>query len=395
MAWNTAISTILGLGFTCTVFSETWIVDDDGKADFDNIQAAVDAALEGDEIVVMPGVYTSSQNGHVINMLGKGITLRSSDPSNPDIVQTTIIDGNGERRGISCFNGESNYTRIRGLSFINCFSADFDYNNNGTIDLFETAGGGMYCIGSSPIVSDCRFTHNVAIIGGGAFCASESYPIFEKSLFTNNTANNYGGGLSCYLSNPTIADCIFQSNTTLTYGAGGMSCLGGNAIIDNCSFLDNHANTTGGGLSCVAADSTVTHCLFEGNSATEYGGGIFCDFAMPAIIECTIKNNIAGISGGGMGEANFSAPRLLQTTVCSNEPNQIDGHWVDEGGNTIANNCEIDCPDTNGDDTIGVGDLLAVIDAWGESHSPADVNDDSTVDVLDLLLVVGNWGPCH
>ena len=34
----------------------TWAVDDDGKADFDNIQAAVDAASDGDELIVMPGL---------------------------------------------------------------------------------------------------------------------------------------------------------------------------------------------------------------------------------------------------------------------------------------------------------------------------------------------------
>ena len=30
--------------------ADTWTVDDDGKADFDNIQAAVDAASDGDEV---------------------------------------------------------------------------------------------------------------------------------------------------------------------------------------------------------------------------------------------------------------------------------------------------------------------------------------------------------
>ncbi len=38
-----------------------WTVDDDGKADFDNIQAAVDAASDGDEILVEPGTYTGSR----------------------------------------------------------------------------------------------------------------------------------------------------------------------------------------------------------------------------------------------------------------------------------------------------------------------------------------------
>ena len=41
-------------------FATTWTVDDDGAADFDNIQAAIDAASNGDEIIVMPGTYIGS-----------------------------------------------------------------------------------------------------------------------------------------------------------------------------------------------------------------------------------------------------------------------------------------------------------------------------------------------
>ena len=54
----------------------------------------------------------------------------------------------------------------------------------------------------------------------------------------------------------------------------------------------------------------------------------------------------------------------------------------------------LDCPDINGDGYINVTDLLAIIDQWGLTDSPADVNDDGIVDVTDLLMVVGNWGPC-
>ncbi len=50
--------------------------------------------------------------------------------------------------------------------------------------------------------------------------------------------------------------------------------------------------------------------------------------------------------------------------------------------------------DTNNDSTVNVGDLLAVIDAWGQTNSPADVTGDGVVNVSDLLEVVGNWGPC-
>jgi hypothetical protein len=35
---------LISLFLTSTALADTWTVDDDGKADFDNIQAAVDAA---------------------------------------------------------------------------------------------------------------------------------------------------------------------------------------------------------------------------------------------------------------------------------------------------------------------------------------------------------------
>ena len=57
------------LGLTVSaVQADTWTVDDDGKADFNNIQAAVDAASDGDTINVAPGTYTHD-TGEVVFML--------------------------------------------------------------------------------------------------------------------------------------------------------------------------------------------------------------------------------------------------------------------------------------------------------------------------------------
>ena len=43
---------LISMFLTSTALATTWTVDDDGKADFDNIQDAIDAAVDGDEIVV-------------------------------------------------------------------------------------------------------------------------------------------------------------------------------------------------------------------------------------------------------------------------------------------------------------------------------------------------------
>jgi pectin methylesterase-like acyl-CoA thioesterase len=62
---------LISLCLTSTALATTWTVDDDGKADFNTIQAAIDAASNGDEIMVMEGMYYE----HDINTLGKSILI--------------------------------------------------------------------------------------------------------------------------------------------------------------------------------------------------------------------------------------------------------------------------------------------------------------------------------
>lgn len=52
--------------------------------------------------------------------------------------------------------------------------------------------------------------------------------------------------------------------------------------------------------------------------------------------------------------------------------------------------------DVDGDGVVGIGDLLAMLAAWGTCPDPdacpADVNDDGQVDIADLLQVLADWG---
>lgn len=62
--------------------------------------------------------------------------------------------------------------------------------------------------------------------------------------------------------------------------------------------------------------------------------------------------------------------------------------------------CRADiAPPPGGDNTVGVPDLLAVINSWGPCPAPcaADLapgNGDGAVGVPDLLFIINNWGPC-
>ncbi|MDP7519718.1 MAG: hypothetical protein QF438_06145, partial [Phycisphaerales bacterium] len=95
-----SISVIPILAAVASASSDTWTVDDDGSADFETIQAAIDESSNGDTIEVYPGWYSGTGN-QVIDSLGKSITIRASGTP-----EETIIDGEGARRVVRCAGGE-------------------------------------------------------------------------------------------------------------------------------------------------------------------------------------------------------------------------------------------------------------------------------------------------
>jgi len=86
----TLLSICLLLAIPCQ--ADTITVDANGYADFNTIQAAIDDVntIDGDEIVVSEGTYYEN-----INTNGKAITIRSTNPLDPNTVLNTVIDANG------------------------------------------------------------------------------------------------------------------------------------------------------------------------------------------------------------------------------------------------------------------------------------------------------------
>ncbi|MCP3905802.1 MAG: hypothetical protein GY715_19415 [Planctomycetes bacterium] len=51
--------------------------------------------------------------------------------------------------------------------------------------------------------------------------------------------------------------------------------------------------------------------------------------------------------------------------------------------------------DVDGDGSVGFGDILAVIGAWGAcTGCPADLDGNGAVGFSDVLVIIGGWGPC-
>jgi len=134
-----------------------------GQGQYDTIGSAMHAALSGDTVIVMPGVYQE----HNLDFAGKAITVASEYPDDPNVVANTIIDCQQRGRAFVLAHGEGQNSVIDGLTIING-SAVGNYSSpprtggqggNGQY----AYGGAIACFnGSSPTISNCIIKDCVA-----------------------------------------------------------------------------------------------------------------------------------------------------------------------------------------------------------------------------------------
>jgi predicted outer membrane repeat protein len=227
------------------------------------IQAGIDAAVDGDTVLVAAGMYTGTGNRD-IDFSGKAITVKSEGGSTG-----TIIDCEGSEdnpcRGLIFQNGEGADSRLEGFTI-----------TNGFLLAADQSGAGILCLSSSPAIEDCIITENVA-----------------------STGNNWGGGIACYVdASPMLTDCIISHNSAEGNG-GGMFCFDSSPSFWNCSISDNSSSDDGGGVYAFRSNLTLSGCTCEGNEAS-FGAGIYCNESTFSLADSHILRNKASRLGGGI-----------------------------------------------------------------------------------------------
>jgi len=245
----TALFVVLGFWAGSLQAARIITVDDDGPADFNTIQAAIDDSNDIDEIIVFPGVYYEN-----INFYGKSIILRSTEPTTPRVISSTIIDGNFVGSVVRFSEGETESCVLSGFTITNGMASG-------------GVGGGIYCpAGSGPTVTNCTIAGSWATVSGGGI----------------------GGAGS-----PTITNCIITGNEAVWDTGGGISLWGGSAMIVNCTISGNLAYRGGGGIHSCNSNPTITNCTINANTAYK-GAGILCEGGgNPTITNCIISGNSA------------------------------------------------------------------------------------------------------
>jgi ribosomal protein L24 len=184
-------------------------------SDVKTIQEAINAAIDGDTIVVSQGKYRGN-----INFKGKSITLTSTAPLDSDVVSKTIIEGTEKGSVVTIdsnsilkgFTITSKDLDCRGIYVQN---ASPTIENCTIIDNQTTSyGGGVYisAISSRPKITNCIITRNKdksdtgksAQISGGTPQISQSWINGQGLVNTTETTNTESTTKPSVPNNETI-----------------------------------------------------------------------------------------------------------------------------------------------------------------------------------------------
>jgi predicted outer membrane repeat protein len=285
-----------------TILAATWTVKPDGTGDFPTIQAAVNAAVANDVILLTDGTFSGAGN-RAVTYLGKAITITSvNGPS-----ATTISCGG--QNGFQFLNSETSASVLRDV----------------TID---GANSAVQCNPGSPTIINCVITGaTVGLDMGAFFLVGPKLPSHPQatqcwlSACATGIVTRETAGLT--LSNTTVTACNFA------YAAGG-----GAVSASSCNFASNNS-----GLQWSSgfqpAGSSFTNCTFTGhvNYAAYLGGSNGASFTNctfegnhPAVITssiptltvdgCTFRNNSGANGGAIFGDGGNI--RIYDSVFCQN-----------------------------------------------------------------------------
>jgi len=271
----------------------------DVPEDYETIQEAIDAAEDGDTVLVHPGTYIEN-----IDFIGKDIVVGSLflTTENAVYVDSTIIDGDSNGGSVVTFNNEeTEVAELVGFTI-----------QNGAVD---ESGGGIYILGSRPTISNCViFANSADHKGGGIIVSQDCSPIIKGCTIVGNYAGDIGGGIAVEQhASPVISYCMFAGNFSDIHGWYLSVVEDCSLVLINCtmSWLPIFGWTYA--LFCSASDLTIVNSIIYGDS--------------PLSISFDPNNAASSIT---VAYSNIYGGRNSIYTNDNDEVNWLDGNIADD-----------------------------------------------------------------
>ena len=158
------IITILIAVFSIISLSATII---NVPADYATIQAAINASVTSDTVLVQPGTYFED-----VDFNGRAITVASLFLTTGDetYIEQTIINAGGYGHCVTFNSGESSDSSLLGFTVTDGAEGIYIEDSSpkiGECHIIGNTNGGVYCLNSFSELSDCVISENTAMWAGG------------------------------------------------------------------------------------------------------------------------------------------------------------------------------------------------------------------------------------
>jgi len=302
---RTILSLLIGAGFPA--FADTFFV----PQDFPTIQGAINAASDGDSIIIQSGTYTER-----LDTLGKRISVNGVAVNSPTLIGTP----GGPVIRVRPTAGQVGVVQIMNLTI-----RDGDAALGGAIQVDANARLFLF---------DSRLWQNEASAGGAVVLGTNSFAFIRDCDFWQNTSDSDGGAI--YALNGAelrIEDTLFEANAALVNGGAIRFGTGEIELDPGVRFLRNTAGVVGGAVALFSGgEMTALRAEFDRNTAagSDGGGGIYAEGASIDMSGSRFVGNSTPGAGGGM--------RLIAGASVTSFNDRFEGNQANSGGAVLASN---------------------------------------------------------